>query len=69
MIASYYWEKASKDFTIPKEERLKFVKTGLESVDKALQLKPDYLEAWSSKGCCSARRRCSKRTRRSSSSC
>ena len=50
MIASYYWEKASKDFTIPKEERMKYVKTGLEAVDKALQLKADYLEAVVFKG-------------------
>jgi len=50
MIASYYWEKASKDFTIPKEERMKYVKTGLEAVDKALQLKQDYLEAVVFKG-------------------
>jgi len=50
MIASYYWEKASKDFTIPKEERMKYVKAGLQAVDKALQLKADYLEAVVFKG-------------------
>jgi hypothetical protein len=54
MIATYYWEKAQKDFTIPKEERMKFAKAGLQSVDKALQLKSDYLEAVVLKGCCSA---------------
>jgi hypothetical protein len=50
MIASYYWEKAQKDFTISKDERMKYAKAGLEAVEKALQLKPDYLEAVVFKG-------------------
>ena len=50
MIASYYWEKAQKDFTISKDERMKYAKAGLQAVDKALQLKGDYLEAVVFKG-------------------
>ena len=50
MIASYYWEKAQKDFTISKDERMKYAKAGLEAVDKALALKADYLDAVVFKG-------------------
>jgi len=50
MIASYYWEKAQKDFTISKEERMKYAKAGQQAVDKALALKADYLDALVFKG-------------------
>jgi len=49
-IATFYWEKAQKDFTISKEERMKYAKAGLQAVDKALELKADYLEAVVFKG-------------------
>ena len=44
-IATYYWEKAYRDFTTPEPEKIKYVQAGLEAVDKAIQLKPDYFEA------------------------
>jgi tetratricopeptide (TPR) repeat protein len=44
-IATYYWEKAYRDFTTPEPDKVKFVKQGLESVDKAIQLNPNYFEA------------------------
>jgi hypothetical protein len=50
MIATFYWEKAQKDFTIPQAERLKYAKAGMEAVDKALQLNPDYTDALVYKG-------------------
>jgi tetratricopeptide (TPR) repeat protein len=50
MIATFYWEKAQKDFTIPQAERLKFAKAGMQAVDKALQLNPDYTDALVYKG-------------------
>jgi tetratricopeptide (TPR) repeat protein len=50
MIATFYWEKANKDFTISKAERMKYAKQGMGAVDKALQLKADYLEAVVYKG-------------------
>jgi len=44
-IATYYWEKAYRDFTTPEADKVKFVKQGLESVDEAIKLNPNYFEA------------------------
>jgi tetratricopeptide (TPR) repeat protein len=44
-IATYYWEKAYRDFTTPEPDKVKYVQAGLDAVDKAIQLKPDYFEA------------------------
>ena len=44
-IATYYWEKAYRDFTTPEADKVKFVKQGLEAVDKAIKLNPNYFEA------------------------
>jgi tetratricopeptide (TPR) repeat protein len=44
-ISTYYWEKAYRDFTTPQADKVKFVQQGLEAVDKAIELKPDYFEA------------------------
>jgi tetratricopeptide (TPR) repeat protein len=45
MIATYYWEKAYRDFTTPQADKVRFVQQGLEAVNKAIELKPDYVEA------------------------
>jgi tetratricopeptide (TPR) repeat protein len=50
MISTFYWEKAQKDFTISQAERMKFAKLGIQAVDKALELKQDYLDALVYKG-------------------
>jgi len=44
-ISTYYWDKAYRDFRLKENEKKDFVMKGLEQVDKALQLKPDYMEA------------------------
>ena len=44
-IANFYWEKANKDYTIPQNERLRFVQEGHKAIDKAIELKADYPEA------------------------
>src|SRR5262249_3362221 len=49
-IATYYWEKAYRDFTTPEPDKVKFVNSGLEAIDKAIALKPDYPEALTYKG-------------------
>jgi len=49
-IATYYWEKAYRDFTTPEADKVKFVSAGLQAVDKAIELKPDYFEALTYKG-------------------
>lgn len=50
MIATFYWEKAQKDFTISQGERMKYARAGMQAVDKALQLNPDYTDALVYKG-------------------
>jgi tetratricopeptide (TPR) repeat protein len=49
-IAAYYWEKAYRDFRLKDAEKLKYIELGLEADDKALQLKPDYIDALVFKG-------------------
>lgn len=44
-IATYYWEKAYRDFTTPEPDKITYVKQGIEAIDKAIELKPDYFEA------------------------
>ena len=44
-IATYYWEKAFRDFRLTDEEKLQYVMSGLEFVDRALALNADYYEA------------------------
>lgn len=44
-IATYYWEKAYRDFTTPQADKIRFVQEGLEAIDRAIELKPDYVEA------------------------
>jgi len=44
-IATFYWEKAYRDFTTPEAKKGEYVQAGLQAVDKALELKPDYFEA------------------------
>jgi tetratricopeptide (TPR) repeat protein len=50
IISTYYWEKAYKDFTTPEADKIRFVKQGLEAVDKAIELKSDYVDALTYKG-------------------
>jgi len=49
-IANYYWDKAYRDFRLKEADKKDLVTKGLESVDKALALKPDYMEALTYKG-------------------
>jgi tetratricopeptide (TPR) repeat protein len=44
-ISTYYWDKAYRDFRLKDPEKQAFVTKGIEQVDKALQLKADYMEA------------------------
>ena len=49
-ISAYYWEKAYKDFKLTATEKKDFVMKGLDAVEHALQIKPDYIEALVYKG-------------------
>jgi tetratricopeptide (TPR) repeat protein len=44
-IATYYWDEAYRDFKLKEAEKKDFVGKGVEAVDHALQIKPDYTEA------------------------
>jgi len=44
-IATYFWDKAYRDFKLSNATKHELVVKGLESVERALQLKPDYVEA------------------------
>jgi tetratricopeptide (TPR) repeat protein len=44
-ISTYYWDKAFRDFRLKEPEKKAFIQKGIESADKALQIKSDYMEA------------------------
>jgi len=44
-IAAYYWEKAYRDFTVPTADKMRYIQEGHKAIDKALELKTDYVEA------------------------
>ncbi len=49
-VATYYWDKAYRDPNLSDEQKSTYADKGIEAVDKALQLKPDYWEAIIYKG-------------------
>lgn len=44
-LATYYWDKAYRDFRLSDKEKLQYVQSGIEAVDRALNIKDDYMEA------------------------
>ena len=44
-ISTYYWDKAYRDTKLKEPEKRQFIMDGLDAVNKALQLKSDYMEA------------------------
>ncbi|MGE3885076.1 MAG: tetratricopeptide repeat protein [Vicinamibacterales bacterium] len=44
-VATYYWDKANRDFRLTDKEKIQYVMDGLDSVDKAISIKSDYMEA------------------------
>jgi len=49
-VASFYWDKAYRDPLITDEQKRQYAEKGMEAVDKALELKPDYFDAVIYKG-------------------
>jgi tetratricopeptide (TPR) repeat protein len=49
-IATFYWDKAFRDARLKETEKKDFVKKGVDAVDHAIQIKPDYAEALVYKG-------------------
>jgi tetratricopeptide (TPR) repeat protein len=44
-VSTYYWDKAYRDVKLKDSEKMDFVMSGLGAIDKALQIRPDYVEA------------------------
>jgi tetratricopeptide (TPR) repeat protein len=49
-VASFYWDKAYRDPLLNDQQKNEYADKGMQNVDKALQLKPDYFEAVIYKG-------------------
>jgi tetratricopeptide (TPR) repeat protein len=49
-IAVYYWDKTFRDKSLKDADRKDYIAKGLEAADKAISIKPDYLEAIVYKG-------------------
>ena len=49
-IASFYWDKAYRDPLLSDDLKSQYAEKGLENVDKALKIKPDYFEGIIYKG-------------------
>ena len=49
-IGSFYWDKVYHDTKLKPNEKRDFINAGMQEIDKAIQLKPDYFEAVNRKG-------------------
>ena len=49
-IASYYWDEAYRNTRLAEAQKRDYTEKGLQEVEKALQIKPDYVEAIVYKG-------------------
>lgn len=49
-IASYYWDEAFRDFRLKEDQKRTYVDRGLNEVNQAIKIKPDYIEAITYKG-------------------
>jgi tetratricopeptide (TPR) repeat protein len=49
-VGVFYWDKAYRDPTLQESEKDAYADKGLEMVEKALQIKPDYVDALVYKG-------------------
>jgi tetratricopeptide (TPR) repeat protein len=49
-VATFYWDKAYRDPLLNDQQKIAYAEKGLESVDKALKIKPDYADALIYKG-------------------
>jgi tetratricopeptide (TPR) repeat protein len=49
-VATFYWDKAYRDPLLSDKQKNEYADKGIEAVDAALQVKPDYWEAIISKG-------------------
>lgn len=45
-VATYYWDKAYRDLRAPVPEKMKYIQSGLDAINKALAINSDYIEAF-----------------------
>ena len=45
LVATYYWEKAQKDYNLSNAQKKEYIMKGIEAADRALALNADYVEA------------------------
>src|SRR5262249_20765697 len=50
MIASFYWDEATRDARLNDKQKSEYVQKGIQADDKALQLKADYVDSLVFKG-------------------
>lgn len=44
-IATFYWDKAYRDFRITDAQKREYVQKGVDATDKAISLNPEYIDA------------------------
>jgi tetratricopeptide (TPR) repeat protein len=44
-LSTYYWDEAYRDFRLNDKQKMDYVLSGLDAVDKAISIKTDYMEA------------------------
>jgi tetratricopeptide (TPR) repeat protein len=49
-VATFFWDKAYRDPLLNDQQKDEYADKGLDAIDKALKIKPDYWEALISKG-------------------
>jgi tetratricopeptide (TPR) repeat protein len=49
-IAGYYWDETRGDSALTDAQKKEYIEKGLQAVDKAISLKPDYVEAITFRG-------------------
>jgi tetratricopeptide (TPR) repeat protein len=49
-VATFYWDKAYRDPLVTEAQKAAYAEKGMEAVEKALEIKPDYWEAIVYKG-------------------
>ena len=49
-IATFYWDEAFRDARLKESEKKDYVMKGIDAVDSALKIKPDYMDALVYKG-------------------
>ena len=45
MVATFYWDKAYRDHRLVPAQQLQYIESGIAATDRALAVKPDYIDA------------------------